>query len=381
MLWRAILAGLLCQAVVGMVRPAMSYRALELGGDEFAIGVLAAVYALLPLITTLAVGRFAGIAGRAATVPLLGAAVLASGCLVAAVSRDLVTLGIGSALVGLGNLAVLLGAQAWITRAASTARYDASFGWLTAGLSIGQAVGPLATGILIDVGFGAAAAFWAAAVACIAIVGVTLSRVAPTSLADPDDARPAGLAILRSPRVRAAMVVSVALLTAADLITAYLPVVGEAHGIPPLVIGVLLAARGLSSAASRMLLGVLTRRWSRDALVVVGTIGGAMTTALIAVSGWVPLLAFAMVAGGFLLGVGQPLTMSQIALAVSRRARADALALRLLGNRVAQTLVPLAAGAVAVVAGPAAVFWLQSGLLAVAAVWSATARRPPLREG
>lgn len=358
-----------------MVRPAVSYRALELGGDELAIGMLAAAYALLPLIATLAIGRLGSITERASTVPLLGVVVLASGCLAAAVAPNLIVLGVGSALVGLGNLAVLLGAQAWITRAASIARYDSAFGWLTAGLSIGQAIGPLATGILVDSHWGAASAFVGAAAACVLLAAAILSRAKlPIVSDDVDDRRPTGLGILRSPKVRSAMFVSVALLTTADLVTAYLPVVGEEYGIPPLVVGALLAARGLSSAASRMLLGALTRRWSRSALVITSTVGGAVATVMIALTSWVPALAVTMVVGGFLLGIGQPLTMSQVAMAVARRSRADALALRLLGNRIAQAVVPLTAGAAAVAFGPSVVFWLQSGLLSIAAVWSIAAR-------
>ena len=170
------------------------------------------------------------------------------------------------------------------------------------------------------------------------------------------------------------MVVSVALLTAADLITAYLPVVGERNGIAPVVVGALLAARGLSAAASRMLLGHLSRRWSRRTLVLASTIGGAVTTALLAITAWVPLLAVALVLGGFLLGLGQPLTMTQVALAVSRRGRSEALALRLVGNRVAQAVIPLAAGSVAVGLGVGAAFWLQSALLVAATVWEASSR-------
>jgi predicted MFS family arabinose efflux permease len=361
-----------------MARPAISYRALELGGDEFAIGALAAAYAVLPLIVALAVGRISGLARHAMSVPAAGTVLLVAGCIIAALARDAVVLDVASALIGLGNLALLLGAQAWISRAATTAQYDGAFGWLTAGLSIGQAIGPLATGLIISGHGGSASAFWGAAIACAAIAAVIVTRrVLPLAPVDPDDDKPAGWAILRSPRVRSAMVVSVALLTAADLITAYLPVIGELHGIPPVVVGVLLAARGLSSAASRMLLGPMTRRWTRDALILASTVGGALATVLIALSAWVPLLAIALVAGGFLLGLGQPLTMTQIALAVSRRGRSDALALRLLGNRLAQATIPLAAGAAAVTWGVGAVFWLQSALLVVASAWAGSSSFGP----
>ncbi len=48
-LLRLVLAFAFAQGAVSMARPAVSYRALALGADERAVGVIAGVYALLPL--------------------------------------------------------------------------------------------------------------------------------------------------------------------------------------------------------------------------------------------------------------------------------------------------------------------------------------------
>jgi hypothetical protein len=48
-LLRLVIAFSFAQGAVSMARPAVSYRALALGADERAIGVIAGVYALLPL--------------------------------------------------------------------------------------------------------------------------------------------------------------------------------------------------------------------------------------------------------------------------------------------------------------------------------------------
>jgi hypothetical protein len=47
-LLRLVIAFSFAQGAVSMARPAVSYRALALGADERAIGVIAGVYALLP---------------------------------------------------------------------------------------------------------------------------------------------------------------------------------------------------------------------------------------------------------------------------------------------------------------------------------------------
>lgn len=56
-LLRLVIAFGFAQAAVSMARPAVSYRALALGADERAVGVIAGVYALLPLFAAVPLGR------------------------------------------------------------------------------------------------------------------------------------------------------------------------------------------------------------------------------------------------------------------------------------------------------------------------------------
>ena len=75
-----------------------------------------------------------------------------------------------------------------------------------------------------------------------------------------------------------------------------------------------------------------------------------------------------MAAGGFVLGLGQPLTMTQISQSVPDTWRGPALALRLVGNRVGQVALPALAGVVAAPLGPAAGVWFACAVLAASGV-------------
>ena len=64
------------------------------------------------------------------------------------------------------------------------------------------------------------------------------------------------------PGVPAGMFASVAILAAVDIITAYLPVIGERNGIGPAVVGALLSLRAAASILSRLLIPPMVRRWA-----------------------------------------------------------------------------------------------------------------------
>lgn len=379
-LWRPLFGATLLQIAVSATRPTTSYAAIGMGADGFGVGVLAAAYAIPSMLAAVFLGKLAGAWTRIGLLPLLAALLTGLGCLLSALATDLLTLGVATGLVGLGNIGVLIGAQAWISRTTVTKNYDKGFGWMTAGMSGGQALGPLLAGLVIEAQVrlfdGTSLTFWAAGLICLA-VGLCFfsSRRAPHPPGSADQPRASSVQLLARPGVTRIIYVSAAVLTSVDILGAYLPLLGEQAGIAPSFIGLLLAARGFSSMASRILLPALTGRFSRPSLLLVSTLGSALTLAVLGLVASLPLMFTAMVLGGLLLGIGQPLTMTAISLAVPRRERPQVLAIRLLGNRIAQSTTPLVAGGAASVWSVASVFWLQALMLLTAAAWVGLADR------
>ncbi|UUT34673.1 MFS transporter [Microbacterium elymi] len=177
------------------------------------------------------------------------------------------------------------------------------------------------------------------------------------------------------PNVARYMMVSATVLTSVDILTAYLPVLGSSVGIAPVMIGGMLAVRGVSSTLSRLAARRLARRFSQSALIVASVLGTALCLVAITVFPAPVSMFVALAVGGFFLGIGQPLTMTAVAVSLPAPARSSGLALRLLGNRVAQTATPLIAGAITAVFGIASVFIVQVLGLAVSAAWELGARR------
>ena len=103
-LLRLVIAFSFAQGAVSMARPAVSYRALALGADERAIGVIAGVYALLPLFAAVPLGRRTD-HGRCAPLLPAGVVLIAGGCALSGTADSLAAMAAWSGVMGLGHLA------------------------------------------------------------------------------------------------------------------------------------------------------------------------------------------------------------------------------------------------------------------------------------
>lgn len=395
-LWLVIIAVMLTQTSTNLLRPVTSYKLIALGWGEAEIGYSTAAFALLPLFIAMPMGRMVGklksLKGFVAT----GAALCSGGGAWLALTADVFGLMAGSALLGLGHLMFTIGGQFIVARRSRAVAMDANFGWFTAGFSIGQMAGPLLSGLLLgNVSLTQASAagaetyhaimlaMWVGTATSLLAIPVLLglrpSRPGTTSLpqVNTDDPRasqkPTSKAILRTPGMVSHMLAALALLAVLDILIAFMPLVGERLHVAPTIIGALLATRGAASVISRLFISWFTTRYSRNLLVLGSLFVSAVTIALVPPSlGWGDIgvvFSFVMMfIGGLFLGLGQPLTMTQISQSVPVPWRGSALALRLVGNRLGQILLPVAAGLIAAPLGPAGGIWFASAILAASGI-------------
>ncbi|WEV24644.1 MFS transporter [Streptomyces sp. 71268] len=396
-LLRLVIAFAFAQGAVSMARPAVSYRALALGADARAVGIIAGVYALLPLFAAVPLGRRTD-HGRAAPLLPVGVVLIAGGCALSGQAGSLSAMALWSGVMGLGHLAFVIGAQSIVARRSAAADQDRNFGHFTIGASLGQLVGPIAAGLLVSAQgdqlarTSATALLTSAAVALCSFAGLWRvesaggstgggsgeragARGARPAAREAGEAgeRPAGPSvsvwgIMRSRGVASGIFISLAVLSTTDVLTAYLPVLGEHRGIAPATVGLLLSLRAAATIACRLVMTPMIRLVGRTALMA----GSCLLAAVLCASVALPLpvwgLATALALLGFALGVGQPLSMTTVVRAAPDGARSTALALRLTGNRFGQAAAPAAAGALAGLAGTAAPFALLGLLLLGSAV-------------
>lgn len=366
------------QAAVYIARPLTSYRLLGLGAGARQVGLVTAAFAVLPLFIAIPLGRSAD--RRRAPLVTAGCAIQVIACVLLAWAQTPVTLGAASAVLGLGHLGVALGVQEVIARESAETSHDRDFGLLTAGISLGQTVGPVLGGLVVARGPSLPTA---TRDGLLVAAGVALSAVGLAALGErgrnrvavaSGSRRGSAGAILRTRGVPGGILASIAVLSAADVFTAYLPVIGQQRGIAPAAVGALLAVRAGASMVSRIGIGAIVGSVGRERLIVVSAASaGVALGAIPFAQGLVALAALCAVAGVG-LGFGQPLSMTLVVQLVPVDARGTALAVRLAGNRVGQVAAPAVAGLVAGSAGARAVFWVLSAFLGSSAL--AVARRP-----
>ncbi|GAA3169165.1 hypothetical protein GCM10010531_22770 [Blastococcus jejuensis] len=370
--WLFVQAALI-HASYSVVRPMVSYRALDLDAGSAQIGALAAAFAVLPLGLAFVVGRRADSLGPRRLM-VAGSLLLALGCVAALLAPGFVVLLLAAAALGLAQLLVMVGQQTTVARSAGGLDRDRGFGSLTAAASVGQMVGPpvalsLAGWLAVRgwsesvVGLGVAAV-----VALLASALLTRHRggaAGEGAVGEPITSRRAFSELIRTRGMWQAMVTSGTVLAALDLLLAFLPAWAEERGVSVTTVGWLLAIRALVSLLSRVfvvrLIAVLSRRWTFLGSLVLGVAGLALLP-FVDVAGAVVVMCLL----GVGLGLAQPLTLSWVSNLSAPNARGAAIGLRLTANRLAQTVLPPAIGLAVADSGTTGVFLGSAAVLAAA---------------
>ena len=370
---------------VNAFRPMVTYRALQLGAGPFEIGLLASSYAALSLFGALLIGRWTDRFGPARFV-IAGALLVGVSAISAIWIDSIVGLAIGQALVGLGQIMNLVSSQTLVANQSAREERDERFGLYAMVASGGQLIGPGVAGFIAGGTSSASGVtstsltpvfIFAFSVAAVSLL-LSLRLVAPrqptgrwTGAQAPGGHLSAAWRVMGRPSIPQAMLASVAVILAIDLLVAYLPAIGEANGLPVELVGILLATRAAGSMVSRLFMGRLIRRLGRGQVLT-----GSMLVAGLAIIS-LPLLTqpivllVLMVLLGLGLGLGQPMTIAWIANRVPRSERGTAIGVRLTGNRLGQLILPSLMGVLAGAAGLNAMFWTLGGVLGAGAfmVW------------
>lgn len=356
-----LLSSTLTQATIYVLRPMMTYRAIELDANSAQIGLIAALYALFPVLLALQFGSWVGKLGEAKFI-LYGtlAMLITSAGLIFA--NTLVALGVAAAASGLAHLACMVGGQSMVALRAPAHGLDRYFGFYTFSASLGHMLGPIAASIVAG-----SNGTLPKSTSNAFLLGVILTIVAlvpvirwrnekPSAVASNEGAYKAAFNLIKRPGIFAAIYISLAISSAADVLVVFLPLFGTENNFSPYAIGAILAIRAGTTMLSRFFLGRLSERFTTFQLLWWSTIISVVACGAMAFADTPVSLGAIVFVAGFSLGIGQPLTMSLVSQKTESSERALAVSARLMGNRFGQFIVPAAAGAAAAASGAGAVF-------------------------
>lgn len=367
-----LLHAVFVQIISYSLRPSISYAMLGLGYDGPWLGVATAAFAVPPLLLAVSTGRITDRFGERVPLIIGGAALVGATGSALLFQHSIVGLLAATALLGIGVLFSVVGEQAWVMRGAASSRLDQIFGIYTFATSTGQMLGPALLVLPaiegrppLDLIFGATSG--------IALAGLALSFIIKPSLTQlgGSSKQRSGTSIWSLLRVRGvpgALISSSLMLTSLDLLLAYLPQYAEEHGFAPAVLSLMLVVRGVATMASRLLLSTLTKHLGRRSVLVASGLLAGVSLMAYMIGLPAPVLVGFMVLFGFALGTVQPLTMSWITLITEPRDRGVAASLRIVGNRIGQTSIPLAVAPLSLSGGAATVL-LATGASLLVAAW------------
>jgi MFS family permease len=354
------------------MRMAVPLLAATGGLGAAVIGVLMALFAVLPVLLAIPAGRLAD--QRGYHVPARLAAGLAfGGAVLAAWSAHVVALGVAAALAGAGSAIGMIALQRTAGRlAGNSAERLRIFSWVALAPSVATFVGPMLAGTLIDhlgyrAGFAGLALLPLGTLAAAACLPREAAGVHPGTTSG---GRAPAWDLLGHTELRRLFFVNWLIAACWDAHAFALPILGHERGLSASAIGAVLASYAVASAAVRLAIPFLAEHLQPRRVMSAAL---ALTAAVFLLYPWLySAWAMAVCAAALGLGLGaiQPAVMSTLHTLTPPGRQGEALGLRSTVIHFSTLVMPLCFGALGAASGVAPVFWL-TGVALSAGAWQA----------
>jgi MFS family permease len=374
-LFALIALGIANHIVLTGTRVAVTLDALAGGATAATAGVLIALYAFLPMLLAVPVGRVIDRIGVRRPM-LVGSIGVAAGAALPALWPGLPTLYVAATLLGASFMIFQVATQYATGELSGADARAEGYSLLALGYSLSSFAGPLVAGFVIDHwGFRSAYAllvvFPLLPIVALAAGRLALPRPAERHVAATGHGSALGL--LTHAKLRRVFALNVLFALAWDLHTIFVPVYGASVGLTASQVGMVLSSFALATFAVRLAMPVLARRFSEFQVLTV-----ALFVAAVAYCGFpfttgaatMMALSFAL---GLGLGSGQPMVMSLLYTHSPPGRMGEAAGVRMSVVQSMAVAVPLVFGALGATIGLAPLFWSVGACLVAG---SYVARRP-----
>lgn len=329
-------------------RVTVSLYAIHLQGTPFTIGTLIALFGLLPMLISVAVGRLIDrLGGR---VPMLaGTLIVFVGILLPSLIPGVATLYVACPLIGLGFIGCHLSVQNMVGFIGNAEDRPAHFSHLATAQAAAAFSGPMLAGISIDlIGYGSTFAILALLplASAAAIATNMLKLPPPRRLPILHASKPRPTDLLEDRDLRSVFIVTGMHAIAWELFSFMTPIYGSQIGLSASAIGVIMASFAMAAVMVRVVLPLLTRRITTWRLLKETMLLAALVYAVFPFTAQFEMLMALAFMLGMALGGSQPMVMALLHDAAPEGRTGEAVGLRATIVTAGQTSLPLIFGAI-----------------------------------
>ncbi|HET7672493.1 MAG TPA: MFS transporter [Burkholderiales bacterium] len=347
--------------------------ALDLGASEFTVGVLVALFAMLPMFLSVSAGRLVDRLGPRGPI-LVSLGVLALATALPFVFPRVGILYLTSTLAGTAFMYVHIAMNSVFGAHGTPEQRAVNFSWLALGFSISNSFGPLVAGYAIEAFGHAAAMLVLAAFPLLAVAALALrKRELPRPEHVAQAQRGGVLELLSLPALRGTFIVSALLSMGWDLYTFLIPLYGSRIGLSAGTIGVVMSTFAVATFIVRLFMTVLVKRLPQWLLIASAMALSGLAYLAFPFVQSAPLLVALSFVLGIGLGASQPVIMALLYSASPPGRQGEAVGIRTTMLNGSHTFIPLASGALSAAFGMIPVFALVS-LLLLGGAWFAKTR-------
>ncbi len=344
-----------------------SLYALANKASTFTVGVVMALFALVPMLIAVRAGRWLDAVGPWRPT-LVGVVLMLVGMVLPAVfpyaTADVAPLLVAAALIGTGSTLAMIAIQQIVGERADPNRRAAAFSWLAMGASIAGFTGPVVCGQLIDA-FGHRTTFAVLVLlVLLALLCLWLNRdifsVQKHRGDAPEPLHP--FELFRFTELRRVLIASGLISMSWDLVTFVAPVHGTYVGLTAGQIGFVLGAFSAATFSVRLAMPWLSRHFSEWTVLTYTLLNTCLGFALFPLcSTLLPLMMVAFLLGCG-LGAAQPNVMSLVHARSPKGRVGEALGVRTTIMNSSHVVLPLMFGAFGSVLGAASMLWVMAVL-------------------
>jgi len=370
---RIVMFVVLTHTAFGAARLTGSLYALSNKASAFTVGVIMALFALVPALLAVRAGRWLDEVGPYKPL-VLGTALMTAGTALPVAFpyalADVAPLLVAAALLGTGFMYLQLTTQHLVGELADPSRRPAAFSMLALGFSTSGLIAPVTSGFLIDhIGHRLTfAIILGLMLLSLAVLFAHRTRLPHRTQRSLPQAPSNPFELFRFAPVRRVLIVSGLISMAWDLQTFLVPIYGTSVGLSASQIGLVLGSFAAATFFIRLAMPALSRRFSEWQVLVFTLLTAATAFGLMPLfSTMAPLMGVAFLLG-LGLGAAQPNVMSLLHEHAPAQRVGEALGVRTTLMNSSHVVLPLVLGAFGSVLGAASGFWLIAIALAAGGI-------------